>query len=173
MCRTADAEGRQATKLFPETCGVGYSNTEMSKTVFNHINSVMDLVHKLVKDDAMKAVQLADRVQQRARDISIAPEFDEKYTNLCIGVFESIKDFLHDLSSRYKTKAPNDVRHVIQTIVTAIMSHFDASSQRYLAEKLEVDRSWLAAGKARAMSFYEEGLLDSIAETHEAQHSQS
>ena len=49
---------------------------------------------------------------------------------------------------------------MMQTIVTAIMSHFDASSRRYLAEKLELDRSWLAAGKARAMRFYEEGLLD-------------
>ena len=172
LCRTADAEGAKATNMFSETVGIGYSDKEMSRTVFNHVNSVMDLVHKLVKDDAVKAVQLADRVQQRARGISVAPEFDDKYIGVCVAVFESIKDFLGDLSSRYKTKAPNDVRHIMQTIVTAIMSHFDASSQRYLAEKLELDRSWLAAGKARAMSFYEEGLLDSIAETHEAEHSQ-
>ena len=89
--------------------GIGYSDKEMSRTIFNHVNSVMDLVHKLVKDDAVKAVQLADRVQQcaRARGISVAPEFDDKYTGMCVGVFESIKDFLGDLSSRYKTKAPN------------------------------------------------------------------
>ena len=56
---------------------------------------------------------------------SIIEVLDKKYVDMCVGVCESLKDFLNELSSRYKTKAPNDVRHVMQTIVTAIMAHFD------------------------------------------------
>ena len=82
----------------------------------------------------------------------------------------TVKSFLHELSSRYKTKAPNDVRHVMQTVITALMSHFDVTSHRYLARKLDIDRKWLVDGAARALTFYEEGLLDSIAESREAEH---
>ena len=89
---------------------------------------------------------------------------------MCINAFDSIKFFLKDLASQYHTKAPNDVRRVMQTVVTALMSNFDATSHHYLASHLELDRSWLASGKARAMTFYEEGLIDSIAESHEAKH---
>ena len=160
-----------ATNLFQNAVGAGYSEKELSRTIFNHINSVMATVHKLVGDDAVKALQLSDRVQQRARgQVAVGSFHDHKYTGMCVNVFQSIKSFLNGLSSRYNTKAPNGVRRIMQTVVTALMSHFDATSQRYLADKLELDRSWLSAGKARAMSFYEEGLLDCIAESHQSAH---
>ena len=160
-----------AENLFQDAIGVGYSDKELSRTIFNHINTVMATVRGVVGGDAIKALQLCDRVQLRARGLVPTEDaHDQKYANMCINVFQSIKTFLHDLSARYKTKAPKDVKRVMQTVVTALMSHFDGSSQRYLAEQLGLDRSWLTAGKARALSFYEEGLLDCVAEEHQAKH---
>jgi hypothetical protein len=169
LCLTrTDKGGRSAAAASKQgaVIGTGYSKTELSSTIFNHVNKVMECVHKLVGDDAVKAPQLSDRVQQRARGtINDESIHDKKYTKMCVGVFESVKSFLHELSSRYKTKAPNDVRHVMQTVITALMSHFDVTSHRYLARKLDIDRKWLVDGAARALTFYEEGLLDSIAES--------
>ena len=132
----------------------------------------MSTVHKVTGGDAIKSLQLSDRVQQRSRgQVATGDMHDQKHVDMCMNVFDSLKGFLSDLSSRYRTKAPNDVRHVMQTVVTAIMAHFDSTSQRYLAKKLQIDRAWLSNGKARALSFYEEDLLDSIAESHEVGHS--
>ena len=162
--------GRPANSFF-DAVGVGYSDKELSGTVFNHVNTVMKTIRGLVGDDAVKALQLSDKLQQRARgQIHTEDIHERKYTQMCIGVFRSIKTFLNDLQQQYNTKAPNDVRRVMQTVVTAFMSHFDSTSHRYLAEKLQLDRSWLAAGKVRALSFYEEGLMDCIAESRESLH---
>jgi hypothetical protein len=163
--------GRAPTNLFSSTVGVGYAEKDLSHTTFNHVNSVMATIRKLVGDDAVKALQLSDRIQQRARgQVGTCNANDRKYFGMCIGVFNSIKSFLQELSSQYNTKAPNDVRRVMQTVVTALMSNFDKTSHCYLASHLELDHSWLPAGKARALTFYEEGLIDSIAESREARH---
>ena len=165
--------GCSGIDMFGDSECTGYSKKELKKTIFNHVNAVMSTVHGLTGGDAIKALQLSDRVQQRARgQLPDRSAHDKKYVDnvMCVGVFESLKDFLNELSSRYKTKAPNDVRHVMQTIVTAIMAHFDSSSQQYLATKLEINKAWLSGGKARALTFHEEGLLDSIAESREAEH---
>jgi hypothetical protein len=152
---SSDKGGRPATSFF-DTVGSGYSEKELSRTVFNHVNAVMLKIRNLVGDDAVKALQLSDMLQQRARgQLHTQDAHDHKYMQMCTGVFESLKMFLNDLQAQYKTKAPNDIRRVMQTVVTAIMSHFDNTSQRYLVSKLELDRSWLTAGKARALSFYE------------------
>lgn len=95
-----------AENLFRDAVGVGYSDVELSRTIFNHINTVMALVRKVVGEDAIKALQLCDRLQLRARgQVTSADVNDPKYAAMCINVFESIKIFLKDLSGSYKTKA--------------------------------------------------------------------
>ena len=166
-----NAEQGVAAQMFPQL-GSGYSEIELTRTIYNHITAVMSSIQSVVGDDAIKALQLADRVQQRARgqlgQHQGQEEPDSKYVQMCVGVFESLQGFLKDLQDQYTTKAPAQVKSIMQTVVTAIMADYDATSQRYLAEKLELNRDWLVNGEARAATFYEEGLLDQIADVGQA-----
>jgi hypothetical protein len=156
-----DAEtGRDPNHMFSHA-GCGYSDTELTRTIYNHITSVMGHIQSLVGDDALKALQLSDRVKQRARGGLTAAQdpdgsnLEPKYVRMCVGVFESLQGFLKDLQAQYTTKAPSKVKAIMQTIVTAIMADYDATSQRYLAQHLELSTDWLVDGEARAATLYD------------------
>ena len=169
-----DGRGFKGKKLF-SILGSGYTPTDLKKTIYNHVSKIMDDIQSLVKDDALKAMQLADRVQQRTRgqlpssadrhQLEETNDLDPRYVQLCVQTFESLKQFLKDLQGTYKTKAPSGVKSIMQTVVTAVMSNFDPDLQSYLAQHLDLNSQWLDNGKVRAMTFYEEGLIDQIADT--------
>ena len=157
----------QRRQVLHDLVGDGYSQSELSSDIFRHITAVMQVIERKVGADPVKKMQLADRIAQRARGREAT--IDKQYHNMCQGIFKSLKQFLGDLTDTYKTRPTNQVRQIMQTVVTAMMADCDHSSQRYLAEQLEIDRHWLRDGKARAMTFHEEGLLDQIADTRGAE----
>lgn len=128
--------------------GVGYSKSELSTTIYRHVNHVIDEISELSRGDVLKQLELSERVFKSLRGRSQVA-MEQKRCRVQNSILAGLKMWHHTMIAKHNGRFSNVDRAAEQAVQTAIAAGLNEGDYSEAERLTGFNRQVLAAASDR------------------------